>query len=750
MNNEASDYSLTKGKLLIKSRKDKIGDIRQLLVIPEKFRSSILKMGHEGTSGHLGVTKTKSRIERYFYWPQCYKEIEEFVKTCDPCQRAVGPLPTTPIGNKYLLTVMCMSSKYPDAVPMPDIASTTVVEALFQIFSRMGFPKEIQTDQGTSFTSILTPVFFENFGINVVRSSVYHPQSNPVERFHRTLKRILRVICIESSPEWEKQLPAALFALRTITHESTGFTPAELVHGKNLKTPITLLYENWIGTTEEVTPVVEYVFQLIKRLKSCQELAIEKMEETKIKRKAWYDKNAIKREFSEGDLVLVLKMNRPNKLSVQWKGPGKIEKKISETNYVVSFNNNTESNQVFHVNMLKPYYKRAEFINMINSRAKEDSNELEENFPWIDSNPNVFDFDEITKHSQLGNRLNVQQIEKLKEILCRYSKIFSNEPGKTHLVEHDIELINDVPIRTKPYRMSARQTDLLQEEIRKMLKYQVIEIGESDYASPMLLVETPGKDPRPCIDYRKLNEVIRTQFYPLPNIEHRIETVAAAKYITLLDLTKGYWQIPLTPKAQRLAAFTTSFGTYRPLRMPFGLKNAPYYFSRLMAELLQGCEKFALPYLDDVAIFSENWDDHISHIDKILERIRDAWLTIKPAKCKFAQDSVKYFGHVVGLGKRSPAQLKVQTILDFPVPRSKSQVRAFLGIAGYYRQYIPMFSSSAAPLTELLKGKSKKGYINWTSECQESFVKLKEKLSTNPVLYAPDFKKAIYSSNRRL
>ncbi|GFX70391.1 hypothetical protein TNCV_249131 [Trichonephila clavipes] len=597
-----------------------------------------------------------------------------------------------------------------------------------------------------------------------------------------------------------------------------------------------------MGTTEEVTPVVEYVFQLINRLKNCQELAIEKMEETKIKRKAWYDKNAIKREFS-GDLVLVLKMNRPNKLSVQWKGPGKIEKKISETNYVVSFNNNTESNQVFHVNMLKPYYKRAEFINMINSRAKEDSNELEENFPCIDSNPNIFDFDEITKHR------------------------------KTHLIEHDIELINDVPIRTKPYRMSARQTDLLQEEIKKMLKYQVIEIGESYYASPMILVETPGRDPRPCIDYRKLNEVIRTQFYPLPNIEHRIETVAAAKYITLLDLTKGYWQIPLTPKAQRLAAFTTSFGTYRPLRMPFGLKNAPYYFSRLMAELLQGCEKFALPYLDDVAIFSENWDDHISHIDKVLERIRDARLTIKPAKCKFAQDSVNHLPvltvhhseisindsgsidsfsddfdfdisddendylnqarnfyeidcnnpfappprfaftntpgihldfdassgkmqyyealidnnlidlivhetncyaeqtigssiphrhsrskkweptskeemHVFialiilqGLGKRSPAQLKVQTILDFPVPRNKIQVRAFLGIAGYYRQYIPMFSSLAAPLTELLKGKSKKGYINWTSECQESFVQLKEKLSTNRVLYAPDFKR---------
>ncbi|GFU72458.1 retrovirus-related Pol polyprotein from transposon 297 [Trichonephila clavipes] len=132
--------------------------------------------------------------------------------------------------------------------------------------------------------------------------------------------------------------------------------------------------------------------------------------------------------------------------------------------------------------MLKPYYKRPEFINMINCRAREDSNELEENLPYIDSNPNIFDFDEITDHSQLENRLNIHQREKLKEIL------HSNEPGKTHLVEHDIELINDVPIKTKPYRMSARQTDLLQEEIRKMLKYQVIEMGESDYVSPMILV----------------------------------------------------------------------------------------------------------------------------------------------------------------------------------------------------------------------------------------------------------------------
>ncbi|GFS98427.1 retrovirus-related Pol polyprotein from transposon 412 [Trichonephila clavipes] len=200
--------------------------------------------------------------------------MEDFVKTCDPCQRvgktndrkkaplvivpviseifskinvdACGPMPISTEGNKYLITVMCLASKYPDAIPVPDITSKSVVNALLQVFSRMGFPREIQTDQGTSFMSRLTVEFFNRFDIKVSRSSVYHPQSNPVERFHRRVKRILRVLCIEAAPNWESQVPAALFALRTVTHESTGLSPAELVYGNNLRTPVTLLYESWL------------------------------------------------------------------------------------------------------------------------------------------------------------------------------------------------------------------------------------------------------------------------------------------------------------------------------------------------------------------------------------------------------------------------------------------------------------------------------------------------------------------------
>ncbi|GBO33091.1 Retrovirus-related Pol polyprotein from transposon 412, partial [Araneus ventricosus] len=189
------------------------------------------------------------------------------------------------------------------------------------------------------------------------------------------------------------------------------------------------------------------------------------------------------------------------------------------------------------------------------------SSELEEDFPYMLADPNVFDFQEVIETNNLRERLSDDQIGQLENLLVKYYRIFSNIPGKTNLVEHDIELICDKPIKHKPYRMTNRQNDLLKAEIDKMLKYNIIEPGASEFTSPMILVETPGREPRPCIDYRKLNEITRTQFYPIPNIEQRVETVAKARYITLIDLTKGYWQIPLSKRAQGIAAFATS-GVY--------------------------------------------------------------------------------------------------------------------------------------------------------------------------------------------
>ncbi|GFW92323.1 retrovirus-related Pol polyprotein from transposon 17.6 [Trichonephila clavipes] len=194
-----------------------------------------------------------------------------------------------------------------------------------------------------------------------------------------------------------------------------------------------------------------------------------------------------------------------------------------------------------------------------------------------------------------------------------------------------------------------------------MLKLGIIEVGESDYMSPMILVEVAGKEPRPCIDYRKLNGIVRTEYFPLPNIEERVEKVSAAKFITVLDLSKGYWEIPLSKTAQRYAAFCTSFGTYRPLRMSFGLKNAPYFFSKLMAELLNGLEDFVVPYLDDIAIFSDTWESHIKHMETILQRIKRAKLTIKPSKYAFREQKGKLIDKPVLYAPNFEREFIVQT-----------------------------------------------------------------------------------------
>ncbi|GBN56655.1 Retrovirus-related Pol polyprotein from transposon 412 [Araneus ventricosus] len=177
-----SDFRVKEGTLFRES-KDHYGNISLQVVIPQVYRDKILALCHEGTSSPLGVRKTKDRLLKHYFWPNCIKEIEGYVRSCDPCQRmgkgnekvkvplklvpiitevfskmnidAVGPLPTSSKGNSYLLTAICMSSRYPDAIPVADISSVSVTDALLEIFSKMGFPRQIQSDLGSSFTSFL-------------------------------------------------------------------------------------------------------------------------------------------------------------------------------------------------------------------------------------------------------------------------------------------------------------------------------------------------------------------------------------------------------------------------------------------------------------------------------------------------------------------------------------------------------------------------------------------------------------------
>uniref|UniRef100_A0A4W5LNZ8 Gypsy retrotransposon integrase-like protein 1 n=1 Tax=Hucho hucho TaxID=62062 RepID=A0A4W5LNZ8_9TELE len=248
------------------------------IVIPTAFRQNVLSLAHDHQwSGHLGITKTYDRVLRHFFWPGLKQDVAQFCRTCHTCQitgkpnqvippaplcpipvigepfehvvvDCVGPLPKTKSGNQFLLTVMCMATRYPEAIPLRRITAPVVSKALIKFFSTFGLPKVVQTDQGTNFLSKLFKQVLKSLSVKHRVSSAYHPESQgALERWHQTLKSMLRKYCLESEKDWDEGVPLVLFAARETVQESLGFSPAELVFGHTVRGPMKVLKEQFLS-----------------------------------------------------------------------------------------------------------------------------------------------------------------------------------------------------------------------------------------------------------------------------------------------------------------------------------------------------------------------------------------------------------------------------------------------------------------------------------------------------------------------
>ena len=220
--------------------------------------------------------------------------------------------------------------------------------------------------------------------------------------------------------------------------------------------------------------------------------------------------------------------------------------------------------------------------------------------------------------------------------------------------------------------------------------------------------------------------------YPMPRIDDILDQIGQARYITTLDLARGYWQVPVAEEDRHKTAFTTPLGLFQFRVMPFGLSGTPATFQRLMDHVIRGMHQFTNAYLDDLVVFSSSWEEHLDHLTTVLASLQEAGLTAKPSKCQFAMSECTYLGHVVGGGTVKPELDKLQAIKDFPIPKTKKQVRSFLGIAGYYRRFIP--------LTDLTK-KSEPDRLLWMTKCSHAFEQLKQMLISTPVIWNPDFRR---------
>lgn len=334
------------------------------------------------------------------------------------------------------------------------------------------------------------------------------------------------------------------------------------------------------------------------------------------------------------------------------------------------------------------------------------------------------------------------------------SDVLSGKPNLTNVTTHRIDTGEALPIHSSPYKIPQKLEEEVNKEIEKMLQLGIIRPSMSPWASPVVIVPKPDGTIRFCVDYRKVNKVTKMDAYPIPSMERMIEKVASAKYISTIDLTKGYWQIPLETSTIEKSAFITTKGLYEFLVMPFGMKTAPATFQRMMSEIVLRGLEFADAYIDDVEVDTPtSFSQHISELRQVFQRLRTCKLNARPSKCKIAMSSVDFVGHRVGGNRIEPRTALVQTIKEYPRPETKKQIRSFLGLVGYYRRFIPNFSSRAAVLTDLTRGKSPTK-IKWKDAHEFAFQDLKQALQNPPVLRPPhweqEFILQVDASNRGL
>lgn len=346
------------------------------------------------------------------------------------------------------------------------------------------------------------------------------------------------------------------------------------------------------------------------------------------------------------------------------------------------------------------------------------------------------------------NHLNAEEKQSIMKVLKEYEILFYKEGDKltfTHEVQHEIVTTTNRPIYSKIYRYPRIHEQEIEKQIKKMLEQNIITPSNSPYNSPLWIVpkklDNSGKQKwRIVIDYRKLNEVTVSNKFPIPNIEGILDKLGKAQYFTTLDLAKGFHQILVKPEDRKKTAFSTPFGHYEFVRMPFGLKNAPATFQSLMNSVLRNLiNKICVVYLDDILIFNTSLKEHLSNIKKVFDRLKEADLKIQVDKCNFMKKGTEYLGHTLTTEGVKPNPSKIKTIQELKLPTNAKQIKRFLRITGYYRKFIKDYAKIAYPLTRYLK----KGMKVNTNDPNyiSSFEKLKEIITNHPILKYPDFRK---------
>ena len=306
--------------------------------------------------------------------------------------------------------------------------------------------------------------------------------------------------------------------------------------------------------------------------------------------------------------------------------------------------------------------------------------------------------------------------------------------GRTELIEARIKTSDEIPIRKKPYGVPLALRDKVDQQINQLLQHGVIRPSNSPWAFPLVVAKKKNGKLRLCVDYRLINAKTEKFYWPMGSIDDIFASLAKARYFSSLDISNAYHHIPVAEEDIPKTAFVWEKGVYEYGTLPFGLSNAPSYWSQLMSIVLNGVEN-AKSYLDDIILYTDTFEKHLETLKIVFDRIRKANLKLNKKKCEFIMESMKYLGHLLTIDGLKPDPDKVQVILDYESPKNVKEVRSFMGMANFFRRYLPDLAKQAKPLTRLT-GKNAK--FEWLDEHQVAFEEIKKALTSPPVLKFPD------------
>lgn len=434
-------------------------------------------------------------------------------------------------------------------------------------------------------------------------------------------------------------------------------------------------------------------------------------------------------------------------------GRAKINIKIGKISKPIKFyiikNNNFKYQLLLGLDAIKEFKLIQDEKLKIHQKVEKPNSKLELVNLCINNNQKLYQHpnNDKDKHHSSSEDLTSEQNNKIKKLIEKFSNCFASgkfDVGRMKSGEAQVKLLVDKYVSLRPYRCSLPDKKEIDNQIQQLLQADLIEPSSSPFAAPITLVykKEEGRRSRLCIDFKSLNRIVVPECQPFPRIEDIMERTIDCEYFSTLDINSAFWSVPVKEEDKEKLAFVTEDGHYQWKVLPFGYRNSPLIFQRILSRIIKSrsLNRFAMNYMDDIIIFSKSFEEHLDHLKQFFKAVEEERFKLKLSKCDFAKKSVRYLGHIIAKNKIQPLNDGLLAIKEFPIPSNRKQVRQFLGKVNYYHKFIPNCAERLEPLHHLLR---KDTSFVWSENCTKAFEDLKHVLCSAPVLQIFDSNKDI-------